>query len=515
MITRIHSAKLQGIKALDITIETEITQGIGHALVGLADTAIRESTVRTVTALQAKGYHIPGKKIVINLAPTDLHKSGSGYDLPIALSLIAASGQAYLPNIDKWLVIGELGLDGSVRSVPGCLQAVLLAKESGLKGCIIPKDNAEEVRAFADDLPVYAVSSIVDAVRVIRGGADDIPTVQEMAFPEEKEDRMPSHPAWNNLVGNDAAKRALVIAAAGGHDMLIIGPVGSGKSTAAKALAEILPPMTAEEIEETALVYAAAGRRYDMAPGKRTLRAPHYSASMVALLGGGAGENILPGEVSLAHNGILLLDEYAEMPKAAKDALRGPIEDKKVIISRLKSRIEYPAAFQLVLASNPCPCGHYGDGDRCTCTPTQLMLYLSRLSGPVIDHVTLQVWLNPVKTTVGEYKPSGPTLDEARQAVIDARKRQEERYQGTDIRTNDALTAKDIEKYIRLSDEVKDILERLFNQLGLSARSYTRILKLARTIADLDGAEEITTAHVCEAASYRFLDRRNVEKTEE
>ena len=514
MINRIHSAKLHGIKALDITIETEITQGIGIHLVGLADAAVKESLLRTVTALQSTGYRIPGKKIVINLAPADLHKQGSGYDLPIAIGLIAASGQRDLPDTDRWLVIGELGLDGSVRSVPGCLQAVLLAKESGLKGCIIPWDNAEEVRPFADDLPVYAVSSLEEAVRVL-DGSFDIPTVQETPIPEENEDREPSHPAWNNLVGNDAAKRALVIAAAGGHDMLIIGAVGSGKSTVAKALAEILPPMTVEERHETALVYAAAGRRYDMAPGKRPFRAPHYTASMAALLGGGAGENIFPGEVSLAHNGVLFLDEYAEMPKAAKDALRGPIEDKKVIISRLKSRIEYPAAFQLVLASNPCPCGHYGDGDRCTCTPAQRMAYLSRLSGPVIDHVTLQVWLNPVKTTVGEYKPSGPTLDEARQAVIAARKRQEERYQGTDIRTNDALTAKDIEKYIKPSDEVKDIIERLFNQLGLSARSYTHILKIARTIADLDGADEITTAHVCEAASYRFLDRRDAEKTKE
>ena len=514
MITRIHSAKLAGIKAVDITIETEITQGIGIHLVGLADSAVKESLLRTVTALQATGYRIPGKKIVINLAPADLHKQGSGYDLPIAVGIISASGQRDLPDTDRWLVIGELGLDGSVRSVPGCLQAVLLAKESGLKGCIIPWDNAEEVRPFADDLPVYAVNTLDEAVRVL-DGSFDIPTVQETPVPEENEDREPSHPAWNNLVGNDAAKRALVIAAAGGHDMLIIGAVGSGKSTAAKAFAEILPPMTVEERHETALVYAAAGRRYDMAPGKRPFRAPHYTASMAALLGGGTGENIFPGEVSLAHNGVLLLDEYAEMPKAAKDALRGPIEDKKVIISRLKSRIEYPAAFQLVLASNPCPCGHYGDGDRCTCTPAQRAAYLSRLSGPVIDHVTLQVWMNPVKTTVGEYKPSGPTLDEARQAVIDARKRQEERYQGTDIRTNDALTAKDIEKYIRPSDEVKDIIERLFNQLGLSARSYTRILKIARTIADLDGADEITTAHVCEAASFRFLDRRVADKTKE
>ena len=511
MITRIHSAKLQGIEALNITIETSVQSGIGIHLVGLADAAVKESLLRTVTALQATGYRIPGKKIVINLAPADLHKQGSGYDLPIAVGIISASGQRDLPDTDRWLVIGELGLDSSVRSVPGCLQAVLLAKESGLKGCIIPQDNAEEVRDFADNLPVYPVSSLEEAVRVL-DGSFDIPTVQETPIPEENEDREPSHPAWNNLVWNDAAKRALVIAAAGGHDMLIIGPVGSGKSTAAKALAEILPPMNVKERHETALVYAAAGRRYE---GERPFRAPHYTASMAALLGGGAGENIFPGEVSLAHNGILFLDEYAEMPKAAKDALRGPIEDKKVIISRLKSRIEYPAAFQLVLASNPCSCGHYGDGDRCTCTPAQRAAYLSRLGGPVIDHVTLQAWLNPVKTTVGEYKPSGPTLDEARQAIIDARKRQEERYQGTGIRTNDALTAKDIEKYIRPSDEVKDIIERLFNQLGLSARSYTRILKIARTIADLDGSDEITTAHVCEAASFRFLDRRDAEKEKE
>ena len=505
MITRIHSAKLHGIKAMDIKVETTVqSAGIGIHLVGLADASVKESLLRTITALQATGYHIPGKKIVINLAPADLHKQGSNYDLPIAVGLITASGQRDLPDTDRWLVVGELGLDGSVRSVPGCPQAVLLAKESGLKGCIIPKDNAEEVRPFADDLPVYAVSTLDEAVRVL-DGSFGIPTVQETPVPENDRGKETSYPAWNCLVGNDAAKRALVIAAAGGHDMLIIGPAGSGKSTVARALAEILPPMTVEERHETALVYAAAGRRYDIAPGKRPFCAPHYAASLAALLGGGAGENVLPGEVSLAHNGVLFLDEYTQMPKSVKESLRGPVEDKKVIISRLKSRIEYPAAFQLVLASNPCPCGHYGDGDRCTCTSEQRAAYLSRLSGPVTDHVTIQMWLDPVKTTAGE---SGPTLSEARQAVINARKRQEERYQGTGIRTNDALTAKDIEKYIKPSDEVKDIIERLFNHLGLSARSYTRILKIARTIADIDGADEIATTHVCEAATFRFLDRK-------
>ena len=498
MITRIHSAKLHGIKAMDINVEISVQSGIGIYLVGLADASVKESLLRTITALQATGYYIPGKKIVINLAPADMHKQGSNYDLPIAVGLIAASGQ---------LVVGELGLDGSVRSVPGCPQAVLLAKESGLKGCIIPKDNAEEVRPFADDLPVYPVSTLDEAVRAL-DGSFGIPTVQETPVAENDRDKDPSYPAWNCLVRNDAAKRALVIAAAGGHDMLIIGPAGSGKSTAARALAEILPPMTVKERRETALVYAAAGRRrYDMAPGKRPFRAPHYSASMAALLGGGAGENIFPGEVSLAHNGVLFLDEYTEMPKSVKESLRGPVEDKKVIISRLKSRIEYPSAFQLVLADNPCPCGHYGDGDRCTCTSEQRAAFLSRLSGPVTDHVTLQMWLNPVKTTVGE---SGPTLSEARQAVINARKRQEERYQGTGIRTNDALTSGDVVRYIKLSDDVKDIIEKLFNRLELSARSYTRMLKIARTIADLDGADEITTAHVCEAASFRFLDRKPV-----
>ena len=507
MITRIHSAKLHGIKAMDIKVETSVQSGIGIHMVGLADASVKESLLRTITALQATGYYIPGKKIVINLAPTDLYKQGSNYDLPIAVGIISASGQRDLPDTDHWLVIGELGLDGSVRTVPGCPQAVLLAKESGLKGCIIPKDNAEEVRAFADDLPVYAVSTLDEAVRVL-DGSFGIPTVQETPVPENDRNKETSYPAWNCL-GNDAAKRALVIAAAGGHDMLIIGPAGSGKSTTVRALAEILPPMTVKERRETALVYAAAGRRYDMAPGKRPFRAPHYSSSMAALLGGGAGENVFPGEVSLAHNGVLFLDEYTLMPKSIKEALRGPIEDKKVIISRLKSRIEYPTSFQLVLASNPCPCGHYGDGDRCTCTSEQRAAFLSRLSGPVTDHVTLQMWLNPVKTTVGE---SGPTLSEARQAVINARKRQEERYQGTGIRTNDALTARDIEKYIRPSDEVKDIIENLFNHLGLSARSYTRILKIARTIADLDGADEIATFHVCEAASFRFLDKKPSEE---
>lgn len=515
MIYNIHSAKTEGIEAKDILVETEITTGIGiHIVGGLADVAVKESLLRTVTALQSLGYHIPGNKVIINLKPADLHKNGTEYDLAIALSLIAASGQAYLPNMDKWLVLGESALDGTLRAVPGCVPSVLMARSMDLAGCIIPLTNAKEVLPYAGDLPVYAVSSVVDAVRVIRGGAYDIPTVQEMTFPEEEATIKSS---WDEIIGSEGAKRAMIIAAAGGHHVLLIGPERSQQDKLARGLVELLPPMTAiERTEHDSILSITGNGMFHSSDGKRPFRAPHVSTSMSAMFGGGCGDNIQPGEVSLASSGVLYLKEFAETPKSMLDALRGPLEDKKVIISRLKNRVTFPAKFQLVVATKPCPCGQYGNGENCTCTANQRMLYLSRLSGPIMDQIAIQAWTSPITEAqrINEQKKESD-LDEARQMVATAREMQKKRYAGTDIQSNDDLNSRTLHEYIKLNDEGEELIERLMVHLGLSARAYSLILKIARTIADIDASEDILPQHIAEAASFRFLDRRNFFYNEE
>ena len=509
----IKTAKTIGMNAVPVIVETQITSGVGIHLVGLADAAVKESLIRTVTALMANGFHIPGKKIVINLAPADLYKSGSGHDLAIALSLIGESGQKVLSDLDKWLVFGELGLDGSIRSVPGALQAAMCAIENGYK-CIIPAQDIEELRPYVGQEAVYGIATLADAIKLI-SGENEFPTIAETPVKESVNKGPYPKSAWDSIIGQETARRGLQIAAAGGHNVLLVGAPGSGKSMLAKALTEILPPMTADEALENSLVYSAAARGYqDYYGGRRPFRAPYYSASMSAMLGGGSADVVMPGEVSLANNGVLYLDEAPLFPKSLMEALRGPLEDKKVIISRLKSRIEYPAKFQLVLASNPCPCGYYGEGDRCTCTPNQRLAYLSKLSGPVMDNVAIQLWVHPMpEPKEGKPLPEHESADAVRERVTKARQIQAERFKDESYKLNDEMPAKDIERFVVLSQECKELIERVITSLGLSARSYSRILKIARTIADLDGADKIAPAHVCEAASYRFLDRHDAKKT--
>ena len=517
MLVNIHGAKCVGIDAVPILVEVEITLGVGIHLVGLADAAVKESLLRTVTALQAKGFHIPGKKIVINLAPADMHKQGSGYDISIALGIIAASGQRALPDLEKYLIMGELGLDGSIRPVSGALPMVELALRLGLKGCILPEESALEAVDYTDTL-LFGVRTLDDVLRVL-AAEDDVSDLliwnseaYGQALREQPERERRNYMDFADIVGQDGAKRGVEIACAGGHNVLLVGAPGSGKSSIAKAMAGILPPMNREESAITSKVYSVAGRSGGGVGLMRTrpFRSPHISASKAAMLGGGSGENILPGEVSLATNGVLFLDEFCEAPKSTLEALRAPMEDRRVTISRLKAKIEYPASFMLVAASNPCPCGYYGEGDRCTCTPGQRITYLSKLSGPIMDRIDIQLWMHPVETSALVRGGKGEPSAEIARRVLQAREIQLGRFSGSGIFTNAEMTSRQLEAFCPLDETCKDLLERLIEKLGLSARAYTRIIKIARTIADLSGCPDIRPEHLAEASSYRFLDRRNI-----
>lgn len=503
------SSKIEGIKAVKILIETEVTPGIGIHLVGLADAAVKESLLRTVTALQSNGFHIPGRKIVINLAPADLHKKGTGYDLAIALSIIAASGQASLPDLDKYLILGEIGLDGSIRPVTGTAPALVLAKELKLKGCIIPRRNMQEAMLFSEGLDVYAVETLKEAIDITSGDTSSVKTIHEEIDDFEEQGALNRKlSSWDLICGNDAARRAIEIAAAGGHNVLMCGPAGSGKTSIANALAELLPPMTVEEKKEVACIYSIKGNTPSFKPGnERPFRAPHYTCTMSSLLGGSSGDNIVPGEVTLASKGVLFLDEFANYPKSLLECLRGTLEHKKITITRLRSKVEYPTDFQLVVATPPCPCGRYGDGDKCTCTKNQRLSYLARLSGPILDRIAMQVWTNvPRKEQIMGPRPE--PIESVRERIKAARELQKKRYEGTAIRTNDELSAKDMNTYCPLGEEQMQLIESLMYRLGLSAKAFGNIIKIARTIADLAGTDEIMPGHIAEAASYRFLDRR-------
>lgn len=512
MLTHIYGAKCIGIEAICVTVEVNVSVGIGIHLCGLADAAVKESLLRTVTALQSLGYRIPGKRIVINLAPADTQKKGSGYDLPIAIGILAATEQVTMPDVGKYLMMGELGLDGSLRAIPGGLPMAEMARDAGFEGCILPYDSALEASQL-EGFRVCGVYNLNEVIRILRGceEKDSLCVSGDLPF-DAGADSVPEVD-FADIIGQDTAKRGVEIAASGGHCLILMGSPGSGKSSLAKAMAGIMPPLSMEESLVTSKIYSVAGRG-NLRSGfmrSRPFRAPHYSASLPALIGGGGSDGVFPGEVSLAHCGVLFLDEFAQMPKSAVEALRGPLEDRKVTISRLKTKVEFPASFTLVAASNPCPCGYYGEGDRCTCTPTQRLNYLARLSGPIMDRIDLQVIVRPVPPQrIAERdtcRPESSAVVAAR--VLRARQIQQERFAGESINCNAEMGNRLIEKFCPLSAECKDALQRLLTKMQFSMRAYYRIIKVARTIADLEGEHDIAVRHLMEAAGYRFLDRQN------
>ena len=522
MLVNIFGAKCIGIDAVLVTVEVDVVQGLGIHLVGLADAAVRESLLRTITALQSLDYRIPGRKIVINLAPADIHKNGSGFDVAIALGIIAASGQKEFPSLEKYLIMGELGLDGTVRNVSGALPIVELAIKQGFKGCILPLESALEALEFRQ-IPIYGVRNLPEVIRILSEEEDcsDLLVWNSGAVSElpgqgaQVSDRMD----FSEIIGQDMAKRGAEIACSGGHNVLMVGPMGAGKTSLAKAMAGILPPMTMEEAITTSKIYSVAGigaGRYGLIR-TRPFRAPHYSASLAAIIGGGGGDRILPGEVSLAENGILFLDEFCLAPKSVVEALRGPVEDRQVVISRLRSKVRFPSSFMLVAATNPCPCGYWGEGDRCTCTPGQRASYISRLSGPLIDRIDLQIWMHQIDSKQLIRRRKGEASAVVSQRVAAAREVQKERFKGCGITTNAEMNSRQLEEFCALSDDCKDFLERLIASSGMSARAFGRIVKLARTIADMETVRlgkstpvDISVDHLSEASSYRFLDRRTV-----
>ena len=513
MLINIIGAKCIGIDAVPVVVEVKIDRGIGIHLVGLADAAVKESLLRTVTALQSMDFHIPGKKIIINLAPADLHKNGSGYDLPIALGIIAASAQRDLPRLGRYLIMGELGLDGSVRPVPGALPYAEMAVGMGLSGCILPAQSAMEAVELRQ-AEIYGVDNLSQVLSILEGEdrEDLLIWNREIYTDREISSETPAgYMDFSEIIGQEAAKRAAEVAVSGGHNLILIGPPGGGKSSIAKAITGILPPMSLQESLVTSKIYSVSGLVSHSAGliRRRPFRAPHYSASLAAFIGGGNGGNIVPGEISLAHNGVLFADEFAQMPKSVVEALRGPMEDRKVVVSRLRGKVEYPASFMLVAATNPCPCGYYGDGDRCTCTVGQRVGYLSRLSGPLLDRIDLHVWVNPVDTRRLIDRPKAESSAVVATRVAAARQVQAERFRAEGINTNAEMSNAQMEKYCPLSDDCKILLENIIERLGLSARAYSRIVRISRTLADLAGQRDILPVHISEAAGYRFLDRRN------
>ena len=507
MLVKTYCAAVTALEATTITIEVNLARGTMFHLSGLADTAVKESYDRIRAAIENNGFKSPTADITINLSPADIRKEGCGYDLPLAVGILAAYGKVSEDLLSSYMMIGELGLDGKLKPVSGALSVAIRARKEKFKGLIVPKENVREA-AVVNQLDVLGMDNLADVIGFLNGSTEYEPTFVDTRK-EFYEQQYAFDLDFADVRGQESVKRALEVAAAGSHNVILIGPPGSGKSMMAKRLPSILPPLSLAESLETTQIHSVAG----ILPSgtslisQRPFRSPHHTISQVAMTGG--TQKAQPGEVSLAHNGVLFCDELPEFSRATLEVLRQPLEDRKITISRAKYTIEYPCSFMFVASMNPCPCGYFGDPTHhCVCTPGQIQKYMNRISGPLLDRMDLHIEVPVVSFNQLSQMQPGESSAVIRNRVIAARKRQEERYKDfKGIYSNAQMTERMIHQFAEPDEQSLDMLRTAMERLHLSARAYNRILKVARTIADLEGTERVLSHHIAEAIGYRNLDR--------